>query len=230
MSDIFYIIKLFQFEGFFDLLFFFIEWDELDINDILIVKIIDDFLVYIWQMEEMNIDLASEFILVAVMFCCIKVKMFIFCKLVDEEGNEIDFWEEFVQCLIEYKCVKSVLEEMWQMEVCRVKQFYWGNVIKELYSIVIKVLVDVELEFVIFFKLFCVFECIVECFEYVNFKMVYQIVQFSYIIEGQQEYIFFWIQGGCCVIFIEVFSVCCNRIYVIVIFLVLLELFNLQEI
>lgn len=56
----------------------------------------DDFLDYIWEMEEMDIDLVSEFVFVVVMFCWIKVKMFIFCKLIDEEGNEIDLCEELV--------------------------------------------------------------------------------------------------------------------------------------
>jgi len=60
-----YSIKLPEFEGPFDLLLFFIERDELDIYDIPIAKITNDFLEYIRVMESMNIDVASEFILVA---------------------------------------------------------------------------------------------------------------------------------------------------------------------
>jgi segregation and condensation protein A len=74
----------------------FIERDELDIHDIPIAKITDDFLGYIRHMERMNIDLASEFILVAATLCRIKAKLLIPRKPVDEEGNEIDPREELV--------------------------------------------------------------------------------------------------------------------------------------
>ncbi len=58
-------IKLPLFEGPFDLLLFFIERDELDIYDIPISKITLDFLDYIHRLEKMEIEVASEFILVA---------------------------------------------------------------------------------------------------------------------------------------------------------------------
>ena len=72
-----YTIKIDAFEGPFDLLLFFIERDELDIYDIPIAKIADDFLAYVRTMENLNIDLASEFILVAATLMRIKAKMLI---------------------------------------------------------------------------------------------------------------------------------------------------------
>ena len=85
-----YSIKLPQFEGPFDLLLFFIERDELDIYDIPIFKITTDFLSYIHQMEHLDIELASEFILVAATLMRIKAKMLLPRYEKDEEGNEID--------------------------------------------------------------------------------------------------------------------------------------------
>ncbi len=76
MADTF-TIKINQFEGPFDLLLFFIERDELDIHDIPIAKITDDFLQYIRQLEELNIDVASEFILVASTLMRIKARLLI---------------------------------------------------------------------------------------------------------------------------------------------------------
>src|SRR3546814_2999900 len=70
-----YEIKLPQFEGPFDLLLFFIERDELDIHDIPIASITKDFLDYIHQMHSLNIELASEFILVAATLMRIKARM-----------------------------------------------------------------------------------------------------------------------------------------------------------
>lgn len=230
MSDASYTIKLPQFEGPFDLLLFFIERDELDINDIPIAKITDDFLAYIRQMEEMNIDLASEFILVAATLCRIKAKMLIPRKPLDEEGNEVDPREELVQRLMEYKRVKSVLEEMRQMEARRAKQSYRGNAAKELQQIATKALVDAELESVTLFKLLRAFERVMERYEYAHPKSVHQIVQFSYTIEEQQEHIFHQIKGGRRATFTDVFEGCRNRIHAIVTFLALLELLNLQQI
>jgi segregation and condensation protein A len=125
-----YTIKLPQFEGPFDLLLFFIERDELDIQDIPIAKVTDDFLEYIRHMERMNIDLASEFILVAATLCRIKAKMLIPRKELDEAGNEIDPREELIQRLMEYKRYKSVLEEMRQLEEMRSQKNPRGNVSK----------------------------------------------------------------------------------------------------
>ncbi|MFT5766171.1 MAG: segregation and condensation protein A, partial [Saprospiraceae bacterium] len=130
-----YNIVLPQFEGPFDLLLFFIERDELDINDIPISKITNDFLSYIQQLESLDIDLASEFILVAATLMRIKAKMLIPRKPVDEEGNEIDPREELVARLMEYKRYKSILEEMRTLEEDRSFRSPRGNTAKELKKI-----------------------------------------------------------------------------------------------
>lgn len=225
-----YNIKLPQFEGPFDLLLFFIERDELDINDIPIATITDDFLEYIRQMERMNIDLASEFILVAATLCRIKAKMLLPRKAVDDEGNEIDPREELVQRLLEYKRYKSVLEEMREMEELRSKKNYRGNISKELKSIATKALVDVELESLTLFKLLRTFERVVQRFEDSHPKSVHRIVNFSYTIEDQQNYIFTQVKRGRKTNFKNIFESCKNRIHAIVTFLALLELLNLQMI
>jgi segregation and condensation protein A len=94
----------------------------------------------------MNIDLASEFIVVAATLCRIKAKMLIPRKVVDEEGNEIDPREELVQRLLEYKRYKSILEEMRQLEEQRSKKNLRGYSSKELQKIATKALVDAELD------------------------------------------------------------------------------------
>jgi segregation and condensation protein A len=223
-----YTIKLPQFEGPFDLLLFFIERDELDINDIPISKITDDFLEYIRQMERMNIDLASEFILVAATLCRIKAKMLIPRKPVDEEGNEIDPREELVQRLLEYKRYKSVLDEMRAMEEQRGKQRLRGNVSRELRQIATKALVDAELESLTLFKLLRTFQRVVERFEYAHPDTVHSIYQFSYTIEDQQTQILSRVRGGQRATFTDIFGQCQNRIHAIITFLALLELLNLQ--
>ena len=100
-------IKLPLFEGPFDLLLFFIERDELDIYDIPISKITNDFLGYLQHLEKLDVEVASEFILVASSLMRIKAKMLVPRPEVDDEGNEVDPREELIQKLIEYKRYKS---------------------------------------------------------------------------------------------------------------------------
>ena len=222
-----YTIKLPQFEGPFDLLLFFIERDELDIYDIPIAKVTDDFLAYIRQMESMDIDLASEFVLVAATLCRIKAKMLIPRKPIDEEGNELDPRDELVRRLLEYKRYKSVLEEMREMEESRALRNYRGNVAKELQNIATKALVDVELESITLFKLLRAFERLMQKMEDSKKRpTIHRIMQFSYSIEEQQQHILTLVHSGKKAHFSTVFGACQNRIHAIVTFLGLLELIN----
>ena len=106
-----YEIKIPLFEGPFDLLLFFIERDEIDIMDIPISEITRDFLEYISDLEKMNIEVASEFIVVAATLMRIKSKMLLPRLSLDEDGNEIDPRDELVEHLLEYKKYKSVIED-----------------------------------------------------------------------------------------------------------------------
>lgn len=122
-----YKIALPAFEGPFDLLLFFIERDEIDIYDIPISKITQDFLEYIQLLEEMSMDVASEFILVAGTLMRIKAKMLLPRPELDEQGKEIDPREELVSRLLEYKRYKSVLEELAALEDVQQSRIVRGN-------------------------------------------------------------------------------------------------------
>ncbi len=230
MSNTSYNIKLPQFEGPFDLLLFFIERDELDIHDIPIAKITNDFLGYIQQMEQMNIDLASEFILVAATLCRIKAKIIIPRKPVDDEGNEIDPRHELIQRLIEYKRYKSVLDELQAMEESRAKKFSRGNVTRELRSIATKALVDAELESLTLFKLLKTFERLMQKMEDAKPGVIHKVYTFTFTIEEQRAHILSKVAGGRQARFKEVFGLCENRIHAIITFLALLELLNMQRV
>ncbi len=226
-----YTIKLPAFEGPFDLLLFFIERDELDINNIPIAKVTDDFLAYIRQMEEMNVDLASEFILVAATLMRIKAKLLLPRKPIDEEGNEIDPREELVQKLLEYKKYKSILDEMRDMEEQRALRNYRGNTAKELKDIATKALVDVEMESLTLYKLLRVFEQVMRRFENVSSQdTVHTIINYNHTIQGQQEFLLSTLQKGEKTEFKTIFGNCENRMHAIITFLGMLELLNAEEI
>src|SRR5919206_2505557 len=127
-----YQIKLPQFEGPFDLLLFFIERDELDIYNIPITRIINDFLSYIHKQESLNIELSSEFILFISTLMRIKAKMLLPRKELDEQGHEIDPRQELVDKILEYKKYKEAAARMAELEAERLLLAKRGNVQKEL--------------------------------------------------------------------------------------------------
>jgi segregation and condensation protein A len=220
-------IKLKQFEGPFDLLLFFIERDELDIYDIPIAKITNDFLDFIHEMEQLNLDLASEFILVAATLMRIKAKMLLPRKEIDEEGNEVDPRQELVQRLLEYKKFKSVLAEFESLEMRRMQQAARGNVDSELKKFAEKAFIEAEWESVTLFKLMKAFERMMTQFE--ERKHVHKVYNFLYTILDQQEYIQDLISNKKEVRFEEIFGPCENRIHAIITFLAMLELLNQQK-
>ncbi|MDZ4710046.1 MAG: segregation/condensation protein A [Saprospiraceae bacterium] len=221
-------IKLKQFEGPFDLLLFFIERDELDIYDIPISKITLDFLDYIHELEQLNIDLASEFILVAATLMRIKAKMLLPRKEVDEEGNEVDPRLELVQRLLEYKKYKAVLEEFEAMELKRMQQTSRGNVDQELKKFAEKAFIEAEWESVTLFKLMKAFERMLNQFD--ERRHIHQVYNFVYTILDQQEYIQELLAEKKKVDFMAIFSNCENRIHAIITFLAMLELLNQQAV
>jgi segregation and condensation protein A len=226
-----YTIKLPVFEGPFDLLLFFIERDELDIYNIPIATLTNDFLEYIRQMQSLNVDLASEFILVAATLMRIKAKMLLPRKPVDEEGNEIDPREELVSRLLEYTRYKSVLEEMRQYEEERALRNYRGNTTRELKEIATKALVDVEMEHLTLFKLLKVFENVMQRFEEAGKSVTtHTIINYNYTIQDQRDYIYSMLQRGKQTAFRAIFQICKDRMHAIITFLALLEMLNLQEI
>jgi segregation and condensation protein A len=225
-----YTIQLPQFKGPFDLLLFFIERDELDIYDIPIAKITDDFLGYIRAMEALNIDLASEFILVAATLMRIKAKMLIPREVIDEEGNEIDPRDELVQRLLEYKRYKSVLDELRLMEEERSLRVEKGYNMTEIKAIAEKALVDIELESLTLFKLLKAFKGVMDRLEDQKKKRVHQVYIYNHTVAGQQVYILSKIKWGEKTAFADVFMDCENRVHAIITFLAMLELLNMQKI
>jgi segregation and condensation protein A len=106
-----YTVKLDVFEGPLDLLCHLIEKDEVDIYDIPIARIAEQYLDYLAQMQEMNLDLAGEFLVMAATLLEIKAKMLLPKVSVEEgdaAGEETDPREELVAQLLEYKKFKAI--------------------------------------------------------------------------------------------------------------------------
>jgi len=223
-------IKLPLFEGPFDLLLFFIERDELDIYDIPISKITDDFLTYLDQLDQMNIEVASEFILVAASLMRIKAKMLLPRPQLDEEGNEIDPREELVKHLLEYKKYKSVVENFSQMEGDRLAKATRGNITKELKGLISGTDVEAELQDLDLYKLLKVFEKALQKYEDEQNKPVHQVIPYPYPIDGQKSKLVGMLNRRKKVSFTDLLKEDRSKIVLIFNFLAILELLQSQEI
>lgn len=105
--------KLEKFEGPLDLLLHLIDRNKVDIYDIPIAQITDQYMEYVRQMEEENLDVMSEFLVMAATLLDIKCRMLL-PKEVNEEGEEEDPRAELVQKLLEYKCT-SICRQSWEL-------------------------------------------------------------------------------------------------------------------
>ncbi|AFD09322.1 segregation and condensation protein A [Solitalea canadensis] len=221
-------IKLAQFEGPFDLLLFFIERDELDIHDIPIAHITRDFLDYIHQMQAMNIELASEFILVAATLMRIKAKMLIPRPELDEEGNEIDPRLDLVQKLLEYKKYKAVMTDFQHLEDERLKQEKRGNIARELEEIASQAAPGEELQTLDLYRLLTVYERVLARFAAGKQQIVHTVVQYPYSIEEQKVAIMKLFDKEKRVSFEDVLSISQDKVQLVYNFLAVLELLQQQ--
>lgn len=116
-------VKLEVFEGPLDLLLHLIDKNKVDIYDIPIVMITEQYLDYIKQMESQDMNVMSEFLLMAATLLDIKCKMLL-PKEVNEEGEEEDPRTELVEKLLEYKMYKYMSFELKDMSMSAQRYLY----------------------------------------------------------------------------------------------------------
>jgi len=112
-----YKVKLEVFEGPLDLLLYLIKKEELDIYDIPVAKITDQYLEYLELMQLLDLNIAGEFLVMAATLMHIKSKMLLPPEQLEgEEKEEEDPRSELVRRLLEYKKFKEAAAELHQME------------------------------------------------------------------------------------------------------------------
>ncbi len=224
MNNVSYQIRLPQFEGPFDLLLFFIERDELDIYNIPITRIINDFLTYLHGSEEHNIELSSEFILFISTLMRIKAKMLLPRKEIDAEGNEIDPRQELVNKILEYKKFKEASAQMAEMEALRMLSVKRGNIQEELSKIGEESGEGTEIQQITLFKLMRAFERAMQKYSDRNNRPVHTVVQYDYTMENSRDQMLSMAREERTLSFERIFDTAENRVHAIFLFLSLLEL------
>lgn len=226
-------IKLPQFQGPFDLLLFFIERDELDIHNIPIAKITNDFLDYLHHMQVMNIELASEFILVAATLMRLKVKMLLPRYGKDDDGNEIDPRQDLVRQLLDYKQFKAASEDLKLMEEIRDQKIIRGNIQLDLAHIVSETEGNNnlgELTQLTLFRLLATFEKVMDRFKNQAADHTHKVFQYPYTIDQERENISLMLLSKPRLNFEDLFENCQNKLHGIFLFLALLEMIQIATV
>lgn len=120
-------IQLQQFEGPLDLLLFFIRRDELDIYDIPIASIADEFLGYVRVLEQVDLDGVGDFLYMAALLIHIKARMLLPKPERDDDGEPIDPRQELVERLLHYIRFKEASLHLESRQEDRARQFTRTN-------------------------------------------------------------------------------------------------------
>jgi segregation and condensation protein A len=107
-----YSVKLAVFEGPLDLLLHLIRLNEVEITDIPIARIGEQYLEYLGLMRDLNLDVAGEYLVMAATLAWIKSRMLLPAERVDEDGEEVDPRAELIARLLEYQRFKEVAAEL----------------------------------------------------------------------------------------------------------------------
>lgn len=221
-------IKLPLFEGPFDLMLFFIERDELDVYDIPISKITNDFLDYIHHLEKMEIEVASDFILFAATLMKIKSRMLLPRPEFNETGEEVDPREELIRNLLEYKKYKSVVGDLATLEWERLSKEKRGNIAAELHALAKVEDVDAEMQHVDLYKLLKVFQRTIAKMASREDQTTHTVIQYPYTITQQKDFVLEKISFKKQVPFTDFIAYKADKIFVIYTFLAILELLQLE--
>jgi segregation and condensation protein A len=225
-----YHVHLPQFEGPFDLLLFFIQRDELDISDIPIHSIARDFLDYLQKAKELQLNLAAEFIVVAAQLMKIKAKMLLPRPRVLNDGTIEDPRTELVDRLVEYQRYKLALGELEKLEDAQMARYKRGYVAREMAELKGEREPQDDLHGLSLFGLLKVYKRILEKHNAEHATPRHVIQAFPYSMEDVRKSIRMRVESNKRVGFVELVLEQPNRMWVVFVFLTVLELINQNSI
>jgi len=218
-------IKLEIFEGPFELLFHLIEKAKVDIYDIPIAEITDQYISYLKLMQSLDIDLASEFLVMAATLLEIKSKMLLPKAPKNDEIEETDPREELVKKLLEYKAFKElslVLKEklnIYEKALC--KDSNLADEIIDSFTLPDKLSVEILLE---------KFQLLMKKRESFNIRGSEKIYRDSVTVEDKISQILKILSSSKVLYFDDLIMDCINKIEAILAFLAVLELIKRRKI
>lgn len=218
-------VQLDVFEGPLDLLLYLIRKEEIDIYDIPIARVTDQYLRYLDVMRMLNLNFAGEFLAMAATLLYLKSKMLLPPEEVTDEDEEPveDPRAELVRQLVEYKQLKDAAEDLGEMESQQQSTFQRRDA-----TIPVSEDLDRPLSEVTLFDLLSAFSEALE--RAAKAEKVHEIVEEQVTVAEQMEMIQNRLQKERELLFVSLFAERTGRLVIIVTFLALLELIRLRKI
>jgi segregation and condensation protein A len=211
-----YQVELTGFQGPMDLLLHLIDKEQVDIYDIPIARITDQFIRHIEVIQTVSLDKAGEFIAMAATLMVIKMKMLMPSHLVDDEDEEEDPRAELVRKLLEYKRFKEAAETLQQRE--KTRQQYHLRQTRFPFT------AELDLEPKLRIEMFDLLSALAGIFDRVQAKTTHEVVREPYTVDEKMSLIEERVGSGGTVAFAELFSEDTIKMEVIVTFIAILEM------
>ncbi len=215
-------VKLEFFEGPLDLLLYLIRKNEVDIYNIPIAQITEQYLRYLEFMRMLDLNIASEFLSISATLIYIKSKMLLPAdERIQEEPEEQDPRAELVRKLLEYKKFKEAAEKLAQMEIVR-KEIFTRSPLE----------LNFDAEEGPYFEasLFDLISAFSKALEKVPREEFFEVVKDEFTVEGKIHEILHILLVQPVIYLTSLFQKAKNRLEVVTIFLSILELIRLKEI
>ena len=218
-----YKIKLEIFEGPLDLLLYLVKKDHLNIYDIPIAQVTDQYLAYLELMKLLDLNIAGEFLVMAATLLQIKSKMLLPADE-DEVQEELeDPRQELVKRLLEYEKFKEIAENLRQKELGQQDVFKRPKIED-------KNTAPVEEKAYFEASIFDLISAFSKALENVPKEVFYQVFKDEFTIEEKVHQILHLLLEKTSVTISNLFSQAKNKIEIIVTFLAVLELIRMKEI
>ena len=217
-----YQVRIENFEGPLDLLLHLIKKNEINIYDIPVAMIAQQYLAYLEAMEELNLNVAGDFLVMAATLLQIKSKMLLpVDETVDDDEDGPDPREELVRRLLEYKAYKEAARQLDDQEKMW-REIFWRE---QALSVGEKVEEDLPLDNV---SLFDLVDALKDVLERNPASRLLEIVPDNLTVRERMNLILETLEGKDSVSFAALFEGSSHRMVVVVTFLALLELMRLR--
>ncbi|MCA9395837.1 MAG: segregation/condensation protein A [Candidatus Omnitrophica bacterium] len=217
-----YRIKLEVFEGPLDLLLYLIQKNEIDIHDIPIRTITEQYLEYLEIMKNLNLEIAGEFLSVASLLMRIKSKMLLpEDETQTEDEEQMDPRQELVEKLVEYMKYKDAASQLRYMEEVRSAKFERAS------TNAVEISSDSPFYGSSLFDLITAFSKVLRG---MSKEVFHKVIKEKHTVSDKVHFILSALSSGKSVRFTELFAEATSKIEAITIFLAILELVRLKEI
>jgi segregation and condensation protein A len=219
-----YKVKLELFEGPLDLLLYLVKKDHLNIYDIPIAQVTEQYVRYLELMRLLDLNIAGEFLVMAATLMQIKSKMLLPAEESPEEEPQEDPRAELVRRLLEYEKFKEIAENLRQRETTQSELFKRKNP----QGGEAEAITPNEVYFEA--SLFDLINAFSKALEEVPKELFYEVIKDEFSVEDKVHQILHLLLVRSSITLIELFEQAKNKIEIVVVFLAILELIRLKEI